>query len=225
MTENTSSGFKKITNHPNKDEIVEKLIAGISLRQIESWLKSKYPNQSKLHVSYITLQKFRKNHLNIEGDVLKELQKERKALQVAKRQEQQQEQIQQISTYQVGKANYLQDSLINYNDEILRLMEECREGIDDLKDLNEQKGSHLNHQAIASYLEKYKAVIEMHHKMVSDQEKKQGDRLEEDYEQLRVQMDILIESVKEAFNQTNPEGLFVFMDLVKQKMNESGIVG
>ena len=125
MTGKASSGFKKITNHPDKDEIVEKLIAGDSLRQIESWLKNKYPNRSKLHVSYITLQKFRKNHLNIEGDVLKELQKERRALQVAKRQEQQQEQIQQISTYQVGKANYLQDSLINYNDEILRLMEEC----------------------------------------------------------------------------------------------------
>jgi hypothetical protein len=36
-------------------------------------------------------------------------------------------------------------------------------------------------------------------------------------------MSILIDAVKDAFNQTNPDGLFVFLRLVKEKMQAAGI--
>lgn len=218
-----ATGFSKIQNHPDKDEIVEKLIAGVAVRKIDSWLKQKYPHNKKLHVSYMSLQSYRKNYLNIEGTVIKDLQQKRKDLQQAKRLEQQQEEVKSSVVYQQGLNSFVQDSLLDYNAEILKMMEEINDGIDNLKELNQQKSSHLNHQALASYLEKYKAVIEMHHKMVQAQEKKAGDQLEQDYEVLTKKIEVLTDAVKQAFNETNPEGLPVFLQIVKEKMNEAGL--
>jgi hypothetical protein len=59
--------------------------------------------------------------------------------------------------------------------------------------------------------------------MVKDQEKKAGNRLADDYDSLTKKMEIIISSVKEAFNQTNPEALPVFLQLVKEKMQEAGL--
>jgi hypothetical protein len=222
MSTNTT-GHAKITTHPDKDEIVEKLIKGESTRQVEAWLKSMYPTKKKLHVSFVSLQSFRKNYLKLENEAIRDLQKERKRLQVEKRHEQQQENVQKIQSYQVGLANYVQSSLLDYNAEILDLMNECKEGIKQLKDLNAGKGSHLNHQAITAYLGKLQDVVQMHNKLVSDQDKKAANRQDENVEQLTKKMEILVEAVKEAFNQTNPEGLYLFVSIVKSKMSEAGL--
>jgi len=217
------TGYTKIITHPDKDEIVEKLIKGVSTRQVEAWLKSIYPTKKKLHVSFVSLQSFRKNYLKLEVEAIRVLQKEQKQLQVEKRHEQQQENVQKIQSYQVGLANYVQSSLLDYNAEILDLMNECKEGIRSLKDANAGKGSHLNHQAIAAYLGKLQDVVQMHNKMVESQEKKAANRTSESVEQLNKKMEILVEAVKEAFNQTNPEGLYLFVQIVKDRMNEAGL--
>ena len=217
------TGFNKIQNHPNKDEIVEKLIAGESLRKIEAWLKQKYANNKKNQVSYISLQNYRKGYLNIASEALKDLQQRRRDQQLAKREEQRQEAVAFMPAYQQGMANYVQDSLIDYNQEILSLLQEAREGIDSLKELNSNKGSHLNHTAITGYLTTYKSIIEMHSKLVADQEKKAGDRLTEDAEALNKKMEILVEAVKEVFTETYPEGLTVFVEKVREKMVAAGL--
>jgi hypothetical protein len=68
---------KKVLQHPDKEIIISKLIEGESLRDVEAWLKSKYPRKKRLHVSYMTLQKFRQEHLNIEGEVLEDIKNKR----------------------------------------------------------------------------------------------------------------------------------------------------
>ena len=217
------TGYDKIINHPDKDEIIEKLIAGDSVRQVSQWLKQKYPSTKKNEISFVSLQSFRKNYLNLEKDVLKDLQKERKQFQIQKREEGRQDQVSYVQTYQAGLNNYVQESLIDYNAEMLTMLKKVKDGIDHLDILNDEKGSHLNHQAISAYLKDYKSLLELHHKMLEDQKKTEGDKLEEDYELLTKRMDLLIESVKEAFVQTNPEGLTVFIQLVKEKMQDAGL--
>ena len=63
----------KIINHPDKERIIEKLLSGESVKEIETWLEKKYPRSKRLHVSYMTLQKFRSDNLNIKGDVLEDI--------------------------------------------------------------------------------------------------------------------------------------------------------
>lgn len=68
---------KKVLQHPDKEIIISKLIEGESLRDVEAWLKNKYPRKKRLHISYMTLQKFRQEHLNIEGEVLEDIKNKR----------------------------------------------------------------------------------------------------------------------------------------------------
>jgi len=211
-------GYEKIQKHPDKNEIVQKLTEGEPTRVISDWLKAKYPYQKEYRVSFNALQSYRKNYLNLEADVLKDVQEKRKLLQLERREIQRKEEAKQLPQYQAGINNYVQTSLIDYNQEILNLLREAREGIESLKDLNENKGTHLNHQAIATYLSQYKSVIEMHAKLVSDQEKKAGDTLEADHQLLQDRMEILISSVKEVFMEMYPEGLTIFLTNNREKM-------
>jgi len=65
---------KKIIKHVDKEEIIEQVTNGESVRGIASWLKNKYPNNKSLWLSSVTLQKFRKDKLQLEGKVLKDIQ-------------------------------------------------------------------------------------------------------------------------------------------------------
>lgn len=60
----------KVLRHPEKEEIISKLLQGESVKQVEAWLKKKHPRTARLHVSWMTLQKFRKDYLNLEGETL-----------------------------------------------------------------------------------------------------------------------------------------------------------
>lgn len=62
--------FEKIYGHPNKNLIIKLLRKGNGVRAVEKTLKEMHPDDKKLHLSAPTLQKFRKEKLNIEGRVL-----------------------------------------------------------------------------------------------------------------------------------------------------------
>lgn len=69
----------KVTRHPDKEEIIKKLINGESVKSVESWLKKKYPRSPRNHISYMSLQKFRSESLNIKGDILDDIKNRKKS--------------------------------------------------------------------------------------------------------------------------------------------------
>jgi len=68
----------KVINHPEREQIIEKILNGESVKSIESWLKKKHPKKRSLQISYATLQKFRKDHLGLEGEVLEDIKAKRR---------------------------------------------------------------------------------------------------------------------------------------------------
>jgi hypothetical protein len=68
----------KVISHPKKEEIIKRLLDGESTRSVEDWLKSVYPKNKKMHISYMTLQKFRKEHLNVKEEVLDHIKQRKK---------------------------------------------------------------------------------------------------------------------------------------------------
>lgn len=72
------SDQNKVFKHPEKEEIIKKLLNGESVKNLEAWLKKKHPKKRSLWISYATLQKFRKDHLHLEGDVLEDIKAARK---------------------------------------------------------------------------------------------------------------------------------------------------
>lgn len=222
-SEDSTDKFRKVFSHPDKDEIITKLLSGESVRAIEAWLKKKYPYGKRNHVSYLTLQKFRSKYLKIEADVLKDLQRERQALRTRRHEDIRIEEIKATDSYQASLSNYVQESLIDYNGTIKDLLERCSRGIERLEALDEHKGSHLNHAAIAGYLTQIKGLVEMHHKMVEKQEKKAGDQVEKDYGVLKKQLEILKQVIREIFQETAPELQPIFIAKVKERMEQEGL--
>lgn len=110
---------KKILNHPDKDEIVKKLVEGESVRSIEEWLKKKH-SDSKKHVTYITLHKFRKDYLNIQGEYLSDIQEIRKAKDSADKEEERQEIIKNSSPYR-EKLEEIVDAEIDVTRRLLEM--------------------------------------------------------------------------------------------------------
>jgi cysteinyl-tRNA synthetase len=68
---------KKVLNHPDREDIISKLLEGDSVKSVEAWLKKKYPRTKRLHVSYMTLQKFRGENLNLKGNLLDDIKNKR----------------------------------------------------------------------------------------------------------------------------------------------------
>ena len=67
----------KVLRHPDKEEIIKKLLNGDSVKEVEGWLRRKYPRTKRLCISYMTLQKFRSESLNLKGEVLDDIKNRR----------------------------------------------------------------------------------------------------------------------------------------------------
>ncbi len=71
------TNLTKILEHPDKDEIISKLIIGISAEDINDWLRAKYtnPGESKFIISEKSVKSFQDNYLDlysyIKDDILK----------------------------------------------------------------------------------------------------------------------------------------------------------
>jgi hypothetical protein len=59
--------FSKLLQHPDKDEIISKLVHGVKPKDISDWLKLKYPdkNQSHLKLSAKVLKDFMDNNIDL----------------------------------------------------------------------------------------------------------------------------------------------------------------
>lgn len=67
--------YKKILEHPDKDEIISKLVIGIAPTDIHDWLKMKYTNvsEAKFVLSEKIIKSFSDNHLDFYNDMLQDL--------------------------------------------------------------------------------------------------------------------------------------------------------
>jgi hypothetical protein len=76
------TSLEKILQHPDKDEIISKLIIGISPKTITEWLKGKYTNvdESKFVISEKTIKSFKDNYLDIYKILKEDFDKTKNAL-------------------------------------------------------------------------------------------------------------------------------------------------
>jgi len=110
---------KKILSHPDKEEIIKRLVEGESLRSVEAWLKEKYTDKKK-HVTYITLHGFRKDYLNIKGEYLSDIQEIRRAKDAAEKEEERIETIKNTSAYK-EKLEEIVDAEIDVSRRLLEM--------------------------------------------------------------------------------------------------------
>lgn len=111
---------KKILKHPDKEEIIKRLNEGESVRKLSAWLQEKYSTNKSLHLSTVTLQKFRKDNLQLEGRVLKDIQEAAEVQYRAVEEQQRQAALEATNAYQ-DKINEIADSHLDVARKILQL--------------------------------------------------------------------------------------------------------
>ncbi len=74
--------YKKILEHPDKDEIISKLVIGVSPSDIHDWLASKYTNisESKFVLSEKIIKSFQNTYLDFYNDIQTDLSNTKVAL-------------------------------------------------------------------------------------------------------------------------------------------------
>lgn len=111
----------KVFKHPEKEEIIKKLLNGESVKQIEAWLKKKHPKKRGLWISYATLQKFRKDHLHLDGEILDNIKAARKDQDLTSKELEARAIIASSSAYQ-QKINEIVSNELDANRKILEMM-------------------------------------------------------------------------------------------------------
>ncbi len=78
----SKAAVKNILNHPDKDELISKMIIGVSNKDIHEWLESKYTNvsESKFVLSEKAIKNFRDEYLDIYSMIQQDLSKTRSAI-------------------------------------------------------------------------------------------------------------------------------------------------
>ena len=91
--------FKKVLSHPNINMIVKKLSEGAGVRKVEKILREMYPDDKTKHITAVTLQKFRKQHLKIEGDALEAIKEATKEKTLIKEREKEHKAVKNVPSY------------------------------------------------------------------------------------------------------------------------------
>lgn len=83
------AALRKILEHPDKEELISKLIIGISPKDIHEWLKYKYTNvsESKFVISEKSIKTFQDTYLDVYNIIQEDLIKTKSALAVSKEDE------------------------------------------------------------------------------------------------------------------------------------------
>lgn len=111
----------KVFKHPEKEEIIKRLLNGESVKAMEAWLKKKHPKRRSLWISYATLQKFRKEHLHLDGEVLDNIKAAKKDQDVTSKELEARALIASSSAYQ-QKINEIASNELDANRKILEMI-------------------------------------------------------------------------------------------------------
>lgn len=76
------NALKKILEHPDKDEIISKLVIGIPAKDINEWLAAKYTNvsEAKFVIAEKSIKSFQDNYLDIYNTIQQDLAKTKVAV-------------------------------------------------------------------------------------------------------------------------------------------------
>jgi hypothetical protein len=208
----------KILKHPEKEEIIKRLLDGESVKVIDSWLRKKYAKRRRLQISWVTLQKFRKEHLNLHGEVLEDLKSAKDAMEkealafetkkIISESNAYQKTINQIAKKELDAASKLleMDALVNAR--LVYYFNLLESG---------NAASMKEDKLFLEYIREYRSILESWKKYIdghADKKIEHNININIVNEQLNILKGIVFEILKDM----SPELVPMFVDKLNQKM-------
>jgi hypothetical protein len=206
---------KKVLNHPDKEDMIKRLLGGDSVKEVERWLKEKYPRSKRLHVSYMTLQKFRADHLNLKGDVLGDIKNRRTELDKEAIEAETKMVIHNSSAYQ-QKIEEIADGKLDVSKRLLELDSLINSRLEFYYNLLENGGTLREDKIFIEYINTMKGLMQDWKKYVegvADKRIEHNININVVSEQAR----ILKETVIDVLGEMSPELITVFVEKLEVK--------
>jgi len=201
---------KKILNHPNKEDIIKKLLGGESVKEVEGWLKDKFPRRKRLHISYMTLQKFRSEHLNLKGDVLDDIKNKRSDLDQAALEAETKLIVTNSSAYQ-QKIEEIASNKLDVSKRLLEMDSLINSRLEFYYNMLQNGGSLKEDKIFIEYINTMKGIMQDWKKYVegiADKRVEHNININVVNEQAR----ILKETVIDVLEEMSPELITIFVD-------------
>ena len=213
---NEDSLSSKISRHPDKNEIIKKLLGGEPVKKIEAWLKQKYPRTKRNHISYMTLQKFRANHLNIKGDLLEDIKNRRHQDDIDAEKNEIKVSLLNSSEYQ-KKIEEIVSNEIDVNRKLLEMEKLISARMEYYFNIVSAGGNMHNDKILLEYINSMRSILADWKKYVEGV----ADKTIEHNVNIQVvdtQVKVLKESMFEVLKEMDPQLILVFMDKLNKKM-------
>lgn len=209
--------FEKILTHPDKNMIVKMLVQGQGVRMVSKYLREKYPSNKKMHISVPTLQAFRRQKLNLEGEALEAVKQATKERVVEKQEKRSDTKLKKLPAYQ-EKIKEIVDYHVDIQKELKELFVLAKARMEDLFDkaargeitINEEANLQRYFQIITTNIERWAKYVE-----------KIADRTVETNVNITVieeQMSVMRDAVRETIGEMSPDLALKFLDRLSQKM-------
>ena len=210
-----------IRKHPQKDEIDERLLAGESVEAVSNWLKQKNSRNKKLQVNKMTLQAYRKNFLNLDGDVLADLKKERSVIVAEERKRRALEVSHAEPAYQLAKKNYAEGYALQIHDTNSRLDEIYTKVTDRLAIMEGEKVHHLTEKVIVEQFRIMKDILKDAFDMEQKIKEDQQTNISIDITRLTKEVQLIKVALQETITELCPDIWPTFMDSLREKMEKA----
>ena len=206
----------KVLRHPDKEDIIKKLLSGESVKEVERWIKEKHPRSKRLQISYMTLQKFRAEHLNIKGDVLDEIKNRRTEITKESKEAEVRSIIVNSSSYQ-EKLEEIAASELDVSRRLLEMDKLITSRIEYYFNLLQNGGSLKEDKIFLEYINSLKSIMQDWKKYiegVADKKIEHNINLNVIDEQAK----IIKQVVYEVLMEMDPDLIPVFINKIENKM-------
>lgn len=210
-----------VRKHPQKDEIDERLLAGESVEAVANWLKQKNSRNKKLQVNKMTLQAYRKNFLNLDGDVLADLKKERAVAVAEERKRRALEVAQAEPAYQLAKKQYAEEYALQIHDTNSRLDEIYTRVNERIALMEGEKLHHLNEKVIIEQFRMLKDLLKDAFDMEQRIKEDQQTNINIDISRLTKEVQLIKVALQETITELCPDIWPAFMDTLREKMEKA----
>jgi hypothetical protein len=216
------TSLKKILEHPDKDEIISKLIIGISSKDIYDWLKAKYSNvsEAKFVISEKSIKSFQENYLDIYNLIQEDISKSKQAVNLGT-EEQLELSVQNNTTYR-SKMLELADKEIDVRKIISNLCIAIETRLAQVFDEIQEDPRNINTRVdrlLIEYADSLGNILEKYYKFTespADQVIQHNVTLQVVDQHISVFHDV----IKEVLSQMDLETSLYFMEIFNQKMEK-----
>lgn len=206
----------KVTRHPDKEEIIKKLINGESVKSIESWLKKKYPRSPRNHISYMSLQKFRSESLNIRGDILDDIKNRKKSDELISESAETKAAVMNSSEYQ-KKISEIVSNEMDVQRKLLEMEKLISSRLEFYFNVVANGGNIKQDRIFLEYLNSMRAIMQDWKKYIegfADKKIEHNLNVKVIDDQIKIMQEAIIETLKEM----DPEFTLIFMEKLNLKV-------